>query len=148
MKPSYEVDMDDDDMVTIRMNRWVAVAMAETLRSVLPRHVSDNETGRRMRGVARAIVGATRPKRERSYDRYYYYRFRVPRPPSSTSSEVDMDHVLYGGAPYPVLSVPDMKEVYPLLEERRLSAARIAERLHVAPRTVVRWRLATREEKE
>lgn len=62
------------------------------------------------------------------------------RPPSEYTSEVDMDHVLYGHAPYPLLSVKDMHMVYPLLEARRMSARHIAERLRVHHRSVVRWR--------
>ena len=63
-------------------------------------------------------------------------------------SDADMNHVLHGHAPYPLLSVRDMRTVYLLLEARGMGARHIAERLHVHHRSVVRWRGDIRKAKE
>lgn len=65
----------------------------------------------------------------------------------SEGSEIDVNHVLYGHEPYPMLSDGDMRTVYPVLESRRMSARQIAERLHVHRRTVSRWRKRAKTEK-
>ncbi len=70
------------------------------------------------------------------------------RPNNGYSSYPDKDHVLYGEAPYPVLSWPDLREVYPVLEARGMSARNIAQRLHLSNRTIVRYRAKARKKKE
>lgn len=72
-------------------------------------------------------------------------RGRVRRPPPGPPNEFDMEQVLRGEMPFPVLSVKDVHTVYPLLEAKGLGARDIAERLWISYRTVVRWRAATRK---
>lgn len=74
---------------------------------------------------------------------------RVKRPPLGTSVPLDVDWVVNGSPPYPVLSVNDMRTAYRRLKNVRrhgqpLSTVTIARRLHVAPETVWRWERAAR----
>lgn len=124
----------DEDRVTITMARWEALAMARVILGALDEHSPQPRECSRLRAVAKRIVYSTRPKKIPKY------RYVVERPPNGYRSEFDIDHVLNGPNPYPVLSLDDMDEVYPLLEKRGLSAPQIAERLYVQPRTIVRWR--------
>lgn len=124
----------DEDRVTIVMDRWEALSMARILLDALGEYSPQRTERSRLRGVARRIIISTRPEKLPKFGH------RVERPPSGYRSEFDIDHVLNGPKPYPVLSLEDMDEVYPQLERRGLSATEIGARLYVAPRTVVRWR--------
>lgn len=135
----------DGDMVIITVARWEAMVIARILRAVSGPYFKSRLERHRTRGIAARIIHKTRPKRDLRMEPWYLSNYKVARPPSSTTSEFDRDHVLNGYAPYPVLSVPDMEEVYPLLEARGMSAEAIADRLHVVSRTVVRWRGKTRQ---
>jgi hypothetical protein len=73
-------------------------------------------------------------------------RWKVERPPDCDHpDEFDIDQVVNGSPPYPVLSESDLHTAWLLLEEKGKSARQIAERLHVAVRTVTRWRKRKRE---
>lgn len=61
------------------------------------------------------------------------------------SSEVDIDHVVNGSPPYPLLCPPDLKEAWRQLEAKMKSVAEISRRLQVSDRTISRWRKQERE---
>lgn len=65
---------------------------------------------------------------------------RVQRPPARLSNAADRQRVIDGILPYPVLSMPDLRVVWPQLEKQGLSEKEIADRLHVSDRTIFRWR--------
>lgn len=137
----YSVEVSEDgDTVVITLRRWEATALARVLLNAIEQFPLQSRERSRLRGVARTIIARTRPKKQPKYRQN-----KVERPPNGYRSEFDIDHVLNGSAPYPVLSFEDMHEVYPLLEQRGLTAKEIAARVYVSSRTVVRWRRETRK---
>lgn len=143
----YSVEF-DGETVRIEMPRWEALEIAQILRAGAAEHASSRKASARVRGIAAKIVKVTRPKREKLSLPGRKARYSVERPPSAYVSEVDMDHVLHGSAPYPVLSERDMRTVYPQLEAKELSAPEIGARLYVHERTIYRWRKAAERAKE
>lgn len=135
--PYCEVTVEDDgETVHLRLSRQEANALAELIRKAAQDHFS--RRGRdRLRGIAKRIITATRPKPIRKGSNPNY---KVDRPPNWYPSEIDRHHVLSGSDPYPVLCQRDLGKVYPLLEKKGLSAPEIAERLHLDERTIYRWR--------
>jgi AraC-like DNA-binding protein len=136
---AYQVEVDGDE-VRVTMSRAEALAVAKVLRSEAGNYgVSSLEKGR-LRAIAAAIGRATRPKK-RVYN-------KIPRPSSDFSSPIDMEHVLYGGPPWPTLSMNDMNAVYPQLVAQGLKPREIARRLYLNERTVYRRFKAAREAEE
>jgi hypothetical protein len=137
--PRAEVEVDEDGQtVTLRLARAEALALAELIKRTKLKPSRCSPRGReRLRGIARRIVSQTRPTepRERLHEDY-----RHGRPSDQYPSEFDRDHALNGSAPFPLLCLRDLKQVYPLLEQKGLRAPEIAERLHLTERTVYRWR--------
>jgi FixJ family two-component response regulator len=73
-------------------------------------------------------------------------RWKVERPPDCGEvDEMAVDRVVRGSYPYPVLSESDLPVAWRRLEADGKSARQIAVRLHVATRTVTRWRKRERE---
>lgn len=144
LRATHAVEMDDDEEVTVRMPRWEALALAQIVIAAVGEHSTHKLERQRLNGLAQMIARTTRPKAPPPPPRIH----RTIRPSSVYRSEFDIDHVLNGSPPFPVLSMKDMDEVYPLLEKRGLSANEIAARLYVSPRTVVRWRGAELERRK
>jgi hypothetical protein len=142
-----------DETVQITLPRWEALSVAKAIYAAAEDVGISHMESSRIRSIAEQIVRGTRPNGE-PYLRYEAkperYPYKVDRPPASFRNEFDIDHVLHGSPPYPVLSHRDMREVYPLLEAmtvrgEKLTAAQIADRLHVDERTICRWRKRARE---
>jgi hypothetical protein len=136
LRATHTVEMNDDEEVTVRMPRWEALALAQIVLAAVGQHSTHRLERQRLNGLAHMIARTTRPKAPLPPKKVQ----RTMRPSSVYRSEFDIDHVLNGSPPFPVLSLKDMDEVYPLLEKREHSAAEIGARLYVTPRTVVRWR--------
>ncbi len=124
-------------VVTLRLQRAEAVRLATILLAVGGRASTSRKEARRWRGIARKLRSTCEKLAD---DRLFRYR-----PSSRYENPIDMEHVVTGTAPYPVLSVRDNKTAWLQLEERGMSARNIAERLRVHSRTVVRWRKTKRE---
>ncbi len=135
--------------VTFRLSsRWEAWRMAVIMTAAADWQSATRKEGSRWRRAGSEIkkyLQDTEPVYPRKNKQGISAYLRPARPPSAYSSDSDMSHVLYGRAPFPLLSVRDMRTVYPLLEARKMSARHIAERLYVHHRTVVRWRGETRQ---
>ena len=131
-----KVEVDDGDvLVTLRLRRWEAMRLCTILMAAADRQSTSEREGSKWRGIAGKLKTLAT-----SEDARFTYSGRHRRPPSTYENEIDMDLVLNGHAPYPVLSVRDMNTVWLQLEKRNMSARDVADRLHVHPRTVVRWR--------
>ena len=142
---SIDVVAGDGDaiVVTIRLRRWEAGHLASIVAEAAAKPGVTPYQGHRWRALAKALNQACKPQPK------YNRRYRVIRPSGTYPNHLDMDHVVNGSPPYPVLSVPDLQTVWPQLEAKGLSALHIAKRLHVAQRTVNRWRrLAAKGEQE
>jgi hypothetical protein len=137
----YRVEVKDGE-VLLSLSPWEAQALARILAEASPAHGKSALEKRRMRAISALIVRSLRPKRVTK--RYQ----RVKRPPSDYQNVIDMEDVVRGTPPFQVLSVRDMREVYPQLEAKGMSAAQIAGRLYVSPRSVVRWRTAHAEKEK
>jgi len=135
-----EVQEDGDIIVTLRLRRWEALRLCTILMAVQDRSSTSALEGAKWRGIASKLKTVATKS-----DARFMYRGKHRRPPSAYPNEIDMEMVLNGQMPYPVLSVKDMMTVWPRLEAKNLSAREIGDRLMVHPRTVVRWR---REKKE
>lgn len=134
--PEFEVE------ITVRATRREARQLARILRvSSEEDRLSEEERlmWRYFEKIIRRVV--TSPK--------LWDRQDVVRPADEYGpSELDMDHVVRGNPPYPVLSAADTKTVWPLLEAKDLSLAEVAQRLYVDPRTVSRWRKREKEKND
>lgn len=143
MKPAADVEAQGEKvLLSLYLERHEALALALLLARAVQDQDIQGRQAERWRGVARRLRAAAADAVP------YKNAGRVRRPPASYSSTEDMNHVLYGSAPFPVLSVPDLRAVYPALEARKLSARQIAQRLQVHQRTVQDWRAARRAEGE
>lgn len=127
--------------ITLTMPRERAVSLATVLQAVAETHAASVKEAEHLRRIAREIRVAARRFRRRRNN-------RPVRPSSRYRSDSDMQHVLHGGPPYPVLSERDMATVYPLLEAYGWPNREIAGRLHITTRTVNRWRRDERIRKE
>lgn len=114
--------------------------------------VADFETGRRLvdllrdaatrethRGQARHYRAAA-ARLERLVRPFRCYRPRVQRPKGQRIDDLAIQRVVRGDRPYPVLSRAEARIACLRLTDRGVSAAEIAERTHIAARTVQRWR--------
>ena len=131
--------------VTITMaQQWRARRLAEVLMDRAGQGIDPVTEVHMWRSWGKEILGALENRRGKP-SRYR----RPPRPPFDTACPEDVAWVVKGIPPYPVLSGSDMRRAYAQLETAReqgkpLKAEYIAERLHVSPETVWRWRRETR----
>lgn len=131
-------------IVITTAHRWRARRLAEILLEQAERSTDPLPEANTWRSWGRQILASL----ENVPGKHRRYR-RPPRPPFSTTCPEDVAWVVKGIPPYPVLSGSDMRRAYALLERVRergkpLKAEYIAERLHVAPETVWRWRREAR----
>lgn len=73
---------------------------------------------------------------------------RITRSRDVYMDETAVDRVVRGSVPYPVLTLPEVREAARRLTRHGVIAAEIAARAGVTPRTVYRWRAADRTPKE
>lgn len=139
----YEIRKQEDDryVLAVNLSRFEAQQLSAALRTAVQRPRYGLVVIKRFSGLCNALKKAAEPPLPEGYGP----GLRIRRPSGKYPNELDMDHVLNGRPPYPVLSARDMRTVYPLLETKGLSASEIAERLHVAARTVNRYRKKLRE---
>ncbi|MGY6019540.1 helix-turn-helix domain-containing protein [Streptomyces spinosirectus] len=122
--------------------------------------VADFETGRRLVALLREAA-TTEPHRgqarhyraaasrlERLVRPFRCYRPRVQRPKGERIDELAIQRVVRGDHPLPILSRAEARIACLRLTDRRVSAAEIARRTHIAKRTVQRWRSEDTNTKE
>lgn len=125
-------------------DRWAAQRLAQILVERGAFGPEPEKERRIWRVLAREMVRQIKEQTARP-PRYQ----RVKRPPPGVSVPVDVDWVVHGQAPFPVLSATDMRDAYQRLRHLKvrgnpLSVTAIARRLHVSSRTVWRWEQAER----
>ncbi|WP_327725763.1 hypothetical protein [Streptomyces europaeiscabiei] len=117
--------------VTVRVKDPAAARiLVELLRSAADAE-TDRGQARHWRGAARRLDDAVRPFR---------YTPRVQRPQHADIDHEAVRRVVRGELPLPLLTRAEARLACWHLTVRGCSAPEIAERVKVAPRTVVRWR--------
>lgn len=137
-------EKDGYQYVTLKLsNRWEVWRLCVILRSAADWNSCTRKEGGRWRRASRDLKKYIEAVRDDTST----YAGRAVRPPGAYPNEMDMDRVLNGPSPYPLLSNRDMRTVFLELDARGMSARRIAERLRIHHRTVVRWRGQAKKEK-
>jgi ATP/maltotriose-dependent transcriptional regulator MalT len=117
--------------ITVRVkNPAAARALARMLREAAEDELDAGQC-RHWRGAARRLEEASRPFR---------YTPRVQRPTHAEIDDEAVRRVVRGEHPLPLLTRDEARLACWHLTVRGCSAPEIAERVKVAPRTVVRWR--------
>ncbi|MGX1909035.1 hypothetical protein ACWIID_09250 [Streptomyces phaeochromogenes] len=122
--------------ITIRLKGPSQARRLATLLRTLADTDPDRGQAKTYRGAARRLEHLARPIR---------YTPRVQRPAHAELDEEAVQRVVRGHRPLPTLSPTEARIVCWQLTARRCSAAEIAARVGVAPRTVNRWRAEDRQ---
>ncbi|BDH04866.1 hypothetical protein [Streptomyces seoulensis] len=117
--------------ITVRLTSGAAArTLAELLRTAASEQ-ADVGQARHWRGVARQLDCMVRPPRP---------LHRVQRPQRPDIDDAAVRRVVDGISPLPVLTRDEARLACWHLTQRGHSAAEIADRVRVVPRTVARWR--------
>lgn len=137
------VEIDDaGETIHLRLSKAEAMAFVRAVAQADTRNGKRTRPAEeRLRGMASSVAHLVKQSKKAPPT-------RIKRPPDSESNEIDMDHVVHGSPPYPVLCQKDAYAVFARLERKGMPTAEIAGRLFVHYRTVYRWRKQYRIRKE